>query len=1177
MERLRFKLLGKPQLFLEATPLTGLKTRKSEALLYYLAVTGRPHTREVLADLLWGEMPEATARRNLTKALSELRREVGAYVEIGRRSVTLNLDAPYQLDVAAFETTLRASNTTQDLSALRQAIDLYQGDFLEGFFVNEAPTFEAWAAGERERLRELMLQALDALVSIYASHDEMDTAAGVDYAARLLAIEPWREAGHRHMMMLLARSGQRSAALAQYESCCRILQEELGVAPTAETTALYERIKSAGPPPPSNLPPQPNAFIGRQTELNQAATHLENPNCRLLTLVGPGGIGKTRLALQSAARYATAASLLHETSFGDGVYFVPLASVGSDLDVAQGNAAAATLRARFSRALCFAIAGALEFSFHGTADPTGQLLGYLRNGRMLLVLDNFEHLMQCVDLLARILQQAPGVKLLVTSRARLKLQEEWVIEIGGLAFPDAQNRPPTPVPGKEEGQPAPEPLSASELERYSAVALFVQRAQQIQSSFTLSDAEKPHVAQICRLVEGVPLALELAASWLHVLPCADIAQEIERNLDFLATSFHNIPPRHRSLRAVFEYSWQMLSGQEKELFCKLSLFRGGFQREAAEQISGASLATLAALVDKSLLRRAASGRYEIHELLRQYATEKLWVDISSGTQEEGEMALMMLEDDPAEAIWERYSTYYLEFVRRQEQRLYGRMPHHAAAVIREELDNIRRAWQWATIELKVTAIESSTRSLSRFYDVTGLFQEGEETFKMASDRLQAFLDATDAPLPREQIILGRLLAERARLLHRRSLPEPSIRLAQQATSLAIACQDASLEATARHQWGQALQYQGAFAAAQEQLTAALQLAQTVPLPAVEVRALRDLAIVAHQQGRYDQAQSTYNKALVIFRRKEDRRNEGVVLMNLGSVAYEKGRYGEARRKYEQALQIFGEIEDHWGETMVFNNLAVVIYDEGKYSEALATCYHTQRLCHQYHFYTQESHVFHTLGNILRDLGAFGQAQEQYTQSLLLWQEMGYRHGIAYLHADLSLLYHYLGDNERAVTYGRQARQLAQELGVRPTLALAHTYLGHALAALDSLQEAANAYEQALALRRELGEHRRAIGPLAGLAAVYLKQENKTEAQACVEELLPSLKESAPFDTRELFRIYLTCYCVLRAARDARAPALLETARRLLQEQAAGIEDGRLRRSFLENVPAHRRLADENDG
>ncbi len=405
-----------------------------------------------------------------------------------------------------------------------------------------------------------------------------------------------------------------------------------------------------------SFPYQSTPFIGRQSELAQIGDLLSNPECRLLTLLGPGGIGKTRLAIQEAGE-----QLPH---FVHGVYFVPLAPVGTP------------------NLLTSAVAEALTISFYTSNDPQRQLIHYLREKQMLLVMDNFEHLLAGTPLLTDILQSAPGIKVLTTSRERLNVQEEWVFTVDGLTFPTAQSTVP--------------------IEDFSAVQLFVQRARQVQTHFALSDNAEA-VKTICQQMEGMPLGLELAASWLRAMPCHQIAAQVANHLNFLSTPLRNIPERHRSLRAVFDQSWSLLSTNEQAVLRKLSVFRGGFDLEAAEHVAGASLSLLAGLADKSLIRLNASGRYDLHELLRQYAADRL------------------LEAGEVNATVEHHFDFFLKLAESAEAHAFGREQIAWFDRIEAEYDNLRAALAWS-IESEVGL--QFACALGWFFSERGYWSEG---------------------------------------------------------------------------------------------------------------------------------------------------------------------------------------------------------------------------------------------------------------------------------------------------------------------------------------------------------------------------------------------------------------------------------------------------------------------
>ena len=480
---------------------------------------------------------------------------------------------------------------------------------------------------EREQLRQEFAAALSDLVAL--RERQGDYAGALRPAQRLLQTDPLNEAAYIQLMRLHAKLGDRAAVQRLYQNCVTVLERELDVEPSPATQQAYQEFMRMAPtlprqlvplPPQGDAPPLERAaptaqpaqqgqdaapergwrprplptpatpFLGREVELAQIAERLADPSCRLLTLLGPGGIGKTRLALQVAVG--------HQPVFADGVAYVSLA----------GLEAGDRLEANLASDLASALAGALNAPFRDSEDAQSQLAAVLRPLELLLVVDNFEHLTGAAELLADLLAAAPRCKLLVTSRQQLDLLEEWVYELQGL----------------------PLPTGAAD-EENSALALFERSARRSSHAFVLDAANREAAVQICRLVGGMPLAIELAAGWVRLLSCGEIAAEVSRSLDVLAASQRNIPERHRSMRAVFDYSWRLLSAEEQAVLAALSLFAGGFGRDGALAVARAGLPMLMALAAKSLVQRMDAGRYMLHELVRQYAQERLtsspaWAD-----------------------------------------------------------------------------------------------------------------------------------------------------------------------------------------------------------------------------------------------------------------------------------------------------------------------------------------------------------------------------------------------------------------------------------------------------------------------------------------------------------------------------------------------------------------------
>lgn len=624
---------------------------------------------------------------------------------------------------------------------------------------------------------------------------------------------------------------------------------------------------------PSNLPPQLTPFIGREAELAEIATLLADPACRLLTLAGPGGMGKTRLALQAATEALDV--------FAHGVCYVRLAPLGSH------------------EFLITAIADALNLSFHGTAEPKAQVLNYLQHKECLLLLDNFEHILVGATLLSKIVMAASGVKLLVTSRERLNLQEEWVYELQGMTFPKTDTDQTSKV------------LETFEVleNDYSAVQLFEQRARQAQATFNLA-AEYPAVVRICKLVEGMPLGLELAASWINLMSCREIALEIEQNLDFLTTSLRNVLERHRSLRAVFEHSWQLLSDEEKEVFKKLSVFRGGFTLSAAESITGAILHTLMALVNKSLIQPDYTGRYHIHELLRQFGAEKL--------AEAGETG----------ATRDRHLTFFLKLAEEAEPHLLGSDQTTWLNRLELEHDNLRAAVDWSrtaesTAELSLRLVGS----LALFWNRRSYMSEGREHLAAALSRPEA--SQRTAARAKALHAAGHLAYMQSDYPVTRPLLEESLSIYRE------------IDPAGRQGLADALitlgdmgTGVGDYATASSLMKEALGIMRELKDVKGIARALWQLGSCAVRLGDYEQAVQYLEEALPLWRHVGDKNNLATVLSVMAEVAARQGDHGRATELEEESLALRREIGTNWGIAVSLGNFAWVTLCRGDLKQAV---------------------------------------------------------------------------------------------------------------------------------------------------------------------------------------------------------------------------------------------------
>jgi predicted ATPase/DNA-binding SARP family transcriptional activator/Flp pilus assembly protein TadD len=1166
-------LFGAPRIEREGAPVE-VGRRKALALLAYLAATRQSHTRETLAALLWPEYEPASAKGEVRRALSAIRKMLGdGWLDADREVVRLN-DGLW-LDVAQFQRLLQVCQQHGHPPSevclacrdpLTEAAALAQDEFMAGFTLPDSPAFDDWQSYEREGLRRDLAGVLERLARLLGRTAEESTEQAIGYARRWLALDPLDEAAHRLLMQLYARSGQRQAALQQYQECVQLLESELGLPPTDETTALVERIRSgelaeestvqAPPvlttPPAHNLPALTTPFIGRKDELEEIEALLGDPECRLLTVIGPGGMGKTRLVLETAHRTA------ERGRFTNGVYLAGLAPVSSPAFLASS------------------IAASLSLQLQGSSDPQAQLLQFLRQKEMLLVLDNFEHLLEGATLLSDILHSAPHVTMLVTSRERLALRAETILPLEGLPFPSGE--------------------AVERAEEFSAVQLFVESAQRVERGFKLTTERRAWVVRICQLVQGLPLAIELAAAWVRALSCEEIAREIEQDLDFLSGTMRDLPERHRSLRAVFEHSWRLLSEEERRVFRRLAVFRGGFLREAAEQVAGATLAILSTLVDKSFLVRDGK-RYGRHTLLWQFANEKL-------SKFPGEEA----------RVRDAHSEYYATFLAQRETALMGGGQKEAQEQIRADLENVRVAWQWMVEQGRVAALDRSLKGLSLFYAFTGLRQEGEAAMEMALRCIRERAGTLEHLTPDARRLLGRLLAEQAHHLVRQAMFERGKAVAQEAIAQARASRDAHSEAVAQLWLGEALLHQGKYEPALTELRKTLVLARSARLLSLEADSLLALGRGYYHAGDYRQTRAHYDEALERYRQIGDRRGEGETLsetaglmqyegdyagakpyseqalhiarelgnqaieadalIDLGNIAVDRGYCVEARERYEQALPIFRRIGDRRSESIVLVNLGLTLIFLGEYAEAQAVLDEVVPLARSIGDRRIEGIGLLNLSHLFRHLGNGEKVRHYLDEALAIQTAIANRRSTALVLAYLGLFAYHQGRHEAALSYSEQSVKIAQEHGDRHVQAYALNHLGHALLAVGRDEEATSAYEEALALRRALGQPALAMEVLAGMIRVAQARDDAAHARTLVEEILAHLEGGNLDGSDEPLRVYLTCYQVLQAKGNARAGALLERAHSLLYERAARLDDVEARCSFLENVAAHREIVAE---
>ncbi|RZL98905.1 MAG: tetratricopeptide repeat protein [Variovorax sp.] len=807
-------LFGSPSVALHGAA-TALPRERSSQLFVLLAYRRGWVARHELAALLWPEHDTKLALTNLRKALFRLQeRPWGAALEVLPGTVRLAAET----DVAAFDAAVQAGRHAE-------AVALHRGEWLQGFDDDANESWTAWLHFERDRLRAAWrAAALELLADAAAGAEE-----GIALASRLLEADPLDEAALRALMERLAQSGQTARARQVYRDFTARMGAELGLAPGAQLQALHDHLGAAAPLAAAAAPSAAGlaGFIGRTGERRRLAELLARDEVRLVCLIGPGGMGKTRLAR----------CMLHDLSAAHGhdAAFVPLEDLLSMQDVATR------------------IARELGVVMQGRASPLEQLAKALRERSTLLVLDNFEQLVDEAAQLGTLLAACPQLKLLVTSRVRLGLAGEQLYPLEGL--------------------PCPEPEDGDRLEAFDAARLFIAAAQQVEPSFSPA-AEAAAIVDICRQLDGLPLALELAAAWARVLPCTAIAAELRAGTELLRADGSTHPPRHASMEVVFEQSWQRLVPAEREVLARLSVFRGGFQAESARAVAAAALPVLSALADKSLLRKDGP-RLALHPLVQQLAAHKL------GDAQHRETRAA-------------HSAYFLHRLA-QWQPATETGERGTLKAIDADLENFRVAWQWALAGGPTDAIPGCTTALLKYFDHRGLNEEG----------LRWLREAAEAPRTQQDAELHVLLES--------SISHLYYRLDRYAEAESLAAQ--ALDRIDPKQPQSAARIQallvlaacalrvGRLDEAQRRYEQLLARVRSEGRPQQIAGALDNLSLVHKRFGRYDDALRLSLESLEQHRRIGHGAGIALCLNNLGSLYISRGEPAAAMAPLREAVAL----------------------------------------------------------------------------------------------------------------------------------------------------------------------------------------------------------------------------------------------------------------------------------
>lgn len=986
MHQLKIRCFGTLNISKDNQVITQFDTDKARALLVYLVLEHhRSLTRSHLAGMLWSDLSEKQALQSLRQTLSILRKTLGEFssqplILAEKDVLQINPDIPIWVDVFAFQDEF--SKATQyfqrkeqyhriNFRRLKNAMELKSGIFLDNFSIASAPLFDEWLILTREKLDHQASEGLNLLVDYYQKRGEFGLARQT--VQKILQITPWDESAHLLMMRLFAMDGQWSALENQYRSLRRFLKDQLGVEPSQTTVTFFNEVRTKRSLKPddishhkhlTNLSTPQHLFIGRQKELGEISDLIVNPACRLVTIHGSGGIGKTSLAIEIAHQQLGI--------YPDGVFFVPLSAVHS-----------------FDELLTSFIE-TFKIPFQETGNSTIRLIEYLRNKKLLLVLDNFEQLqndLQCRDFISRLLNQTHSLIIIMTSRERLNLKGEYVYSLTGMNFPEVGNIE-----------------KLDHVEKFDALELFIHRARQVKPDFELDDNSLAAAIKICQLFEGLPLGVELAAAdvWSH--SCQTILEKISSNLNALMNTSSDVPERYQSLWANLDVSWQLMDKPSRSIFARLGIFQNGFTLQAARMIAKIDEDKLTSFINQSLLHPNSNNRYRMHYVIQQYAQEKLnQIEEFSQTQQE-------------------FIKYFTVFLQEKRNEFEIKIQKTTLDDIQLELNNLKICWQWAMEYFHFDDLASMLKPLYLFFSIRSRFQEGIDLFASAIPMMEETLKVY-AEIDKKAL-LGLLLSRMGAFAHNIRKNEQAREYTERALKLFLELNQQDEIAFSRSVLSdiylRAKDFQQAELLAQQNLTYFQNSQQKEGLS----KAYYMLGLIDIRRGKILSSKEYLLNSLLASRATGNPRRKMLPLNLLGDIYCVEGDYEKAAEIFKEGLEIAEELEDQFQKAILLNNLASVYHVNQDYPKASEMYAKSLSICRQLGDLDGEAIALSNLGEIALGNSDYVGAISLFKQALRISQETGEEWSIAVCLNNLADAYCRNGQMEKVIDQIKEGIQIS---------------------------------------------------------------------------------------------------------------------------------------------------------